>query len=348
MIEYTANNTLIEHKIIAVSVTYGDRWHHLLQVIPAAFTQIIVDALVIVDNASNYDLVAKIRDTFPQFEDRITILTQAENLGSAGGFSLGLKKAYDLLADFVYLLDDDNLPEDHAVLELYRAWCTLNTKCPSALLSFRYRNLPNLQKAAYGLEVRYFRDKPNSFLGFSLWSALVRRINAKSKSGTLPSLLPRIEIKQAPYGGLFLPRATISEIGFPNEQLYLYADDTEYTNRIIHRGGKIWMITASKLMDLEGSWWSDANVLQKKWSEPLLEEGGFKAYYSARNLTWFLWRNLSPNPIFFLLNGFIYLSYLFLIAIISKKIKAFVLILVAVKDGLLGNLGRNNKIDTRR
>ncbi len=347
MIEYPADKTPIEHKLIAVTVTYGDRWHHLIQVIPAIFAQAVVDALVIVDNASIYDLTVKINQTFPQFKHKITVLLQAENLGSAGGFSLGLKKAYELLADFVYLLDDDNLPEDGAALELYSAWQKLNSKKPSAFLSFRYRNLPNLQKAAYGLEVRYFRDKPNSFLGFSLWSALVRRINAKSKSGTLPSLLPRIEIKQAPYGGLFLPRVTISEIGFPNEQLYLYADDTEYTNRIIQSGGKIWMITASKLTDLEGSWWSDVNVLHKKWSEPLLEEGGFKAYYSARNLTWFLWNNLTPNPIAFLLNGIIYLSYLFLIAIISKKMDAFVLTLVAVKDGLFGNLGKN-KIDTRK
>lgn len=338
----------LEHHIVVVTVTYGDRWPHLLQVIPAVFQQGIVGQLVIVDNASEYDVAVKIRATFPQFLDRILVLPQTENLGSAGGFSTGLKKAYALNADFVYLIDDDNLPEDQALPILYAEWKKVAKWGLVALLSFRYQNLPNFQKAAYGLEVRYFRDKPNSFLGFSLWSAFVRHLKAKPKPRPSQTLLHIVEIKQAPYGGLFLPRETISKIGFPNEQLYLYADDTEYTNRIIQDGGKIWMITSSKLTDLEGSWWSDVNILSKKWSEPLLEEGGFKAYYSARNLTWFLWRNFAPNPIIFLLNGIIYLSYLFVVAIVSKKIDAFISILVAVKDGLLGNLGRNKNIDMRK
>jgi len=338
----------VQHKIIVVTVTYGDRWHHLAQVIPAVFQQQIVEALVIVDNASSYDLHAKISATFPTHLDDIIVLTQHENTGSAGGFSLGIKKAYALQADFIYVIDDDNLPEDEAVLLLYQTWNQLNCTEPSALLSFRYRNLPNLQKAAHGEEVRYFHDKPNSFLGFSIGSLLrkYKRKAAKSISQST-ALLPQVKIQQAPYGGLFLSKGTIEHIGFPNEQLYLYADDTEYTYRIIQQGGEILMITASKLCDLETSWWSDANALKKKWSVPLLEEGGFKAYYSTRNLTWFLWQNLSPNPVLFFLNGFIYLGFLFVMALVSQKLHAYSIILLAVKDGISGKLGKNPKMEKR-
>ena len=330
-----------EHHIIVVTVTYGDRWPHLLQVIPAVFQQGIVDQLLIVDNASEYDVAVKIRATFPQFLDRILVLPQTENLGSAGGFSTGLKKAYELNADFVYLIDDDNLPEDGALPILYEGWKNVQERGLLALLSFRYQNLPNLKKAAYGEEVRYFHDKPNSFLGFSVTNALAKLSKPGKVHKPGGELLPQVKILQAPYGGLFLPRATIDRIGFPNEDLYLYADDTEYSYRIIQQGGEILMLTASRLKDLETSWWSDSNSLNKKWSVPLLEEGGFKAYYSTRNLTWFLWKNLSPNPVLFLFNGLIYLLYLLLMAIVSKRMKAFGTILRAVKDGLLGNLGRN-------
>jgi hypothetical protein len=208
-------------------------------------------------------------------------------------------------------------------------------------LSFRYQNLPNLKKAAYGEEVRYFHDKPNSFLGFSVTNALAKLSKPAKVQAPSGELLPQVKILQAPYGGLFLPRATIDRIGFPNEDLYLYADDTEYSYRIIQQGGEILMITASRLKDLETSWWSDSKSLNKKWSVPLLEEGGFKAYYSTRNLTWFLWKNLSPNPVLFLFNGLIYLLYLLLMAIVSKRMKAFGTIIRAVKDGLLGKLGKN-------
>jgi GT2 family glycosyltransferase len=330
-----------EHHIVVVTVTYGDRWPHLLQVIPAVFQQGIVDQLLIVDNASEYDVATKIRATFPQFLDRILVLPQTENLGSAGGFSTGLKKAYALNADFVYLIDDDNLPEDQALLILYEGWKNVRERSLVALLSFRYQNLPNLKKAAYGEEVRYFHDKPNSFLGFSVTNALAKLNKPAKLHKPGGELLPQVKILQAPYGGLFLPRGTIDRIGFPNEDLYLYADDTEYSYRIIQQGGEILMLTASRLKDLETSWWSDSNSLNKKWSVPLLEEGGFKAYYSTRNLTWFLWKNLSPNPLLFLFNGLIYLGYLLLMAIVSKRMKAFWTILRAVKDGLLGRLGKN-------
>lgn len=330
-------------RIIVVTVTYGERWPHLLQVIPAVFQQGMVELLVIVDNASTYDLAARIREFFPQYFDQITVLRHSENLGSAGGFSAGLKEAYAQEAEFVYVIDDDNLPEDQALAILYQHWTTLREEKPVALLSFRYQNLPNLQKAAYGQEVRYFHDKPNNFLGFSLANALSKRRKQEKSKPISNTLLPVVNILQAPYGGLFLPRSTISQIDFPNEQLYLYADDTEYTYRIIQQGGKILMLTASRLKDLETSWWSDSTSLQKKWSVPLLEEGGFKAYYSTRNLTWFLWKNLSPNPALFLLNGAIYMSYLLLMAIVSKRMQAYWVILQAVRDGIKGKLGKNSR-----
>jgi GT2 family glycosyltransferase len=331
-------------KIITVTVTYGERWQHLEEVIPAIFLQSDVSMLVVVDNASNYDLIARLDQIFPQFREKILVLHQTENLGSAGGFSIGLKKAYALEADFVYLVDDDNLPEASAVVILYQQWQLLQSDQLIALLSYRYRNLPNLKKAAYGQEVRYFHDKPNSFLGFSLTNTFSKLLGSqKLQASNSSTLLPLVQVLQAPYGGLFLPRATITKIGFPNEALFLYADDTEYSYRIIQNGGQIWMVTASRLADLETSWWSDEQTLKKKWAAPLLEEGGFKAYYSTRNLTWFLWKNLSPNPVLFLINGLIYMGYLFLIALVSRKMGAYLTVLKAVVDGLRGSLGKRMK-----
>lgn len=345
MIDKPDNSTSNGQTIIAVTVTYGNRWSHLEKVIAGVFQQELVNSLVIVDNASSYNLQERISFLSQPKQDKIIVLSQSENRGSAGGFFIGLKKAYELQADFVYLLDDDNCPEENAVSILYQEWQSLAQIESVALLSFRYRNLPTLQRAAQGLEVRYFRDKPNSFLGFSLWDSLAKRFRKTTNTSPSSALLPRVEVKQAPYGGLFLPKATISKIGFPNEQLYLYADDTEYSNRIIQQGGHIWMVTASKLRDLEVSWWSDAAALNNKWREPLLEEGGFKAYYSTRNLTWFLWRNHTPNPILFFINAAIYLVYLFCIALVSKKMKSFFIVFIAVKDGLLGRLGKNPRIE---
>src|SRR6185503_7372606 len=63
--------------------------------------------------------------------------------------------------------------------------------------------------------------------------------------------LDYIEIPFGPYGGLFFHKAVIATLGYPNESLFLYNDDTEYTSRLMKIGGKLFLIPSSVINDLE-------------------------------------------------------------------------------------------------
>jgi len=94
----------------AVTVTYGNRFHLLKQVIDSALAEGVAKVIV-VDNNS----VPQSREQLKAYEhelgsDKIKVLYLDDNYGSAGGYKRGLEEAYeDPSCEFIWLLDDDNL-----------------------------------------------------------------------------------------------------------------------------------------------------------------------------------------------------------------------------------------------
>ena len=140
-----------------------------------------------------------------------------------------------------------------------------------------------------------------------------------------------------PYGGLLLHRSIIEDIGYPNEKLFLYVDDSEYTYRITQIGGAIWLIPACKVTDIDKS--QGLNYQQKFFHSHLLDQWNFRIYYHVRNRMYFYSKTFIKNPAIFRLNKFLYLNYLRIISVISSRQTEYQKLLVAVDDGLNGNLG---------
>jgi GT2 family glycosyltransferase len=67
--------------------------------------------VLVVDNGSTDDSVARIREAFPQQE----ILTTGQNLGFAGGNNLGIRYAFARAAEFVWLLNNDTRSDPRAL-----------------------------------------------------------------------------------------------------------------------------------------------------------------------------------------------------------------------------------------
>jgi len=76
--------------------------------------------LVVVDNASQDNTVAAVRDGFPEVE----VMVNATNLGFSGGFNVGLQYALDKGADFVFMINNDTAVAPDILDELvaYRDW----------------------------------------------------------------------------------------------------------------------------------------------------------------------------------------------------------------------------------
>ena len=97
------------HCVCVVTVTYGDRWKLLVNMVDAA-TAAGVSRFVVVCNGitENYRAQLEQRSWPSAIEIRFVFL--ARNMGSAVGFKRGIETAVAAQdTEFVWLLDDDNM-----------------------------------------------------------------------------------------------------------------------------------------------------------------------------------------------------------------------------------------------
>ena len=97
----------------AVTVTYGNRFHLLKQVIDGALKE-GVSKVIVVDNNSQPESREKLKAYELELgSDKIKVLYLDDNYGSAGGFKRGLEEAYNHKeCEYILVLDDDNLLEE--------------------------------------------------------------------------------------------------------------------------------------------------------------------------------------------------------------------------------------------
>lgn len=104
-------------KVAAVVVTYNRRGE-LKKNIDMLITQTeYLDAIYIIDNASTDDTPELINEYMLK-EKRINYFRHEKNIGGAGGFAFGFKKACDDGYDWVWLMDDDGRPQDRNTLRV--------------------------------------------------------------------------------------------------------------------------------------------------------------------------------------------------------------------------------------
>ena len=106
------------NKYVEVIVTYN-RKKLLKENIEALLNQTFKDHdILIVDNNSNdgtKEMVAEIQD------NRIKYYNTGKNLGGAGGFAFGLRKAIELGYLYAWIMDDDSIPTPTALENLLKA-----------------------------------------------------------------------------------------------------------------------------------------------------------------------------------------------------------------------------------
>lgn len=324
--------------VFVVTVTYGNRFHLLKQVIDSALLE-GVSKIIVVDNNS----APESRERLKAYEEelgneKIKVLYLDENYGSAGGYKIGLEEAYkDPNCEFIWLLDDDNKPLEGSLRELLRFWDSLeiiDKEQKVALLSYRFNLL-----WSHVIKYRTIKGKQpvellkNSFCGFHiadlptklfLWFKFIHiseNDNNTFKVLTLPV---------APYGGLYISKKLLDVIGFPNRDFYLYGDDTEWTYRITKTGGNIYLVLNSKVEDLTLTYGKTPMAYN-------ISKGDiYRVYYSIRNATYFQINNsLIKNKLIYTLNMLVYIAA---IGVCSRK--NLKIIIKAIKDAYRGKLGK--------
>ncbi len=147
-----------------------------------------------------------------------------------------------------------------------------------------------------------------------------------------------MQVPYGPYGGLFFHKDVLTKIGYPDERLFLYADDTEFTFRCGQKG-ELFLIPGSIIEDIDCSWHIKAKE-KNSFTLYLKADSDFRIYYSQRNQVYFERFKWIENHAIYLINKWIYLTTLWLIAQLLGRNQRFSLIYRAIRDGEKENLGK--------
>lgn len=320
--------------ISSIIVTYGKRVHLVRQVIGAALSE-GVDNIVLVDNASVKES-ADALDQLVKNNPQIHLIRHEQNEGSAGGFYAGLEYVLNYaVTDYIWLLDDDNVPQQGSLKALVDTWYMItnaNNVDDLALYSYRGETREPDKRAVTHGDIKGYAK--NNFMGFNFFKEFQRKINKKPSDSIN---YPVVRVELGPYGGAFFNFNVLKKIGLPKPEFFVYADDHEYTLRLNELGIQQYLVYGSRLKDIDISF-DDDGLLSPKAND-------LKVYYTFRNHTYLSQRFITNKPIY-ILNKYIFLLFLFKSLIFkSFKYKSFAknrakLIIKAINDGERSLLGK--------
>ncbi|WP_298870513.1 glycosyltransferase [uncultured Microbacterium sp.] len=269
-------------RVIGATVTYGARSASCLATLDALLAA-GVSEIVVVDNgsvqAARRDLDAYAREHAP----RVHVHRLDRNEGSAPAFGVALALAVERGADYVWVLDDDNLPVGDALVTLLREERALRA-AGSPLCAVAPTRAPGFapEDIAHAIRVEHAREQPREDRSFAGVEGALFARRALERLGLRRPRVPdaAADLPYAPYGGLLIGSDVIARIGTPDADLVLYGDDLEYTSRIVAAGGRIRLSRSAIVVDPRGQRWMppgfEVLAMFRSTNDALL-------YYSLRN-----------------------------------------------------------------
>lgn len=239
-------------KVIAVVVTFN-RCSLLERTLARLASQTRpLDGIVVVDNGST-------DGTGPWLARRegLTVVSQA-NVGGAGGFCTGMRRAAALGADWIWCMDDDVFPAPSCLADLLQA---ASVHPDAALLAPR-----RWQEG---------RIVCHDFTAYNLTNPL-----ASMYRGKIARSCPQepVYVAGTAFEGPLIRADVPARIGWPNAELFIFCDDTDYCLRAVLAGFRILYVPGARMdkaLFFSDDSWAERER-KKKW----------KRYYSVRNSTY--------------------------------------------------------------
>ena len=234
--------------------------------------------VVVVDNASGDDSLARLKD---YFKDDVTFIASGENRGFAAGNNLALK---DLSSDYVLLLNSDTIVWENTLENIYN-YMENHPDVGACGCRVRLEN-GELDKACK----RTFPNVKNSF--FRLF-----HIPTKSKDDNYNlTNLPDDEVYEIDCltgAFMFMRNDALKQAGLLDETFFMYGEDIDLCYRIKHAGWKIVYYGKSSITHLKGA-------SSKKQKNKLIYE-----FYRAMYI---YYKKHHAHESFFLVNLVVYLG----------------------------------------
>lgn len=214
-------------KVTAVVVTYN-RLILLKECIKALLNQDYENlTILLVDNNSTDGTKEYIKEVTKKYTEKISAIFLEKNIGGAGGFYEGMKYAMKSNPDWLWLMDDDTLPEKDACTELCKA-----TKIITGKIGFLSSNVYGMKNECMNTPRMRFIQKGEN--GYADWNIHL--------SDSL------VKVNSATFCACFVSADAVKEIGLPIKEYFIWGDDTEYTLRLSRYYGQGWLVGKSRVL----------------------------------------------------------------------------------------------------
>lgn len=205
--------------------------------------------IILVDNASTDGTIDYLESKNLLNHPKLILLSQTENMGGAGGFSAGMKYAFEHGSDYVWMMDDDALPH------------------PTALEELMKHARPQHIYGSLAINGEY-----------TSWTTT---LVAQSKIVDFKNQVPELaEVQSLPFLGYLTSKEVFNKLGLPDISYFIAADDVEYCLRAQREGFKIYICGLSYIEHPKSDRYP-FNFLGKKLI--CLKLVPWKRYYDTRN-----------------------------------------------------------------
>lgn len=209
--------------IYGVVVTYnGSKW--LDKCIYSLVNSSVSVNVIVIDNGSNDGTPEKIRQNYPEVE----IIEAHQNLGFGKANNIGLKKAYDAGADYVFLLNQDAWVELNAIEKLVEA---AKRHPEYGILSPIHLNGSGEKLDKYFINYILPQSCPD----------LISDMGARK----LKKKVYRVDFVNA--AGWLISRKAIAMIGGFNPIFFAYCEDDNYIHRLRFHGLEVGIFPHSNM-----------------------------------------------------------------------------------------------------
>lgn len=320
----------VEQGIVAVLVTYGARRTLLLEVLEALVREGTAHA-VVVDNGASWDIATELS---LRYGDWVDIVPMGRNTGSAPAYAAGMRRAVELHARWIWLLDDDNRPSAGSLSILCRAYADLPAQGAPSLLALAALR----PQGQAGVPPSRWAPRHSAFCGFhflDLPRKLHKRVR-RSPGPALPAPSVPVPIEVSPYGGMFFPATLPGIVGLPDSEFVLYCDDYEWSSRITRAGGRILVVPRASVEDLGATWGSAKGDHVRSLLDA---ESDSLAYYAMRNEAYFFSTRWRRSRLQYLMNACMFHALLWVLSRPRSRRARYALLTRALREGHAGSLG---------
>lgn len=194
----------MEKKVAAIVVTYN-RAKMLEECISCLLKSEYPVEILVIDNHSQ-DETGEVVASYLSSQ-RVFYFDTGANLGGAGGYHYGIRKAFEKGYDYFWLMDDDTLVWPDSLSILMNNALKLNE-------DFGYLSSLALWKDGEVCKMNYHEVAIT-------WNEEKKRL--------LDGMLP---IQIATFVSFLVPAQVVKDVGLPLKEYFIWGDDTEYSKRI--------------------------------------------------------------------------------------------------------------------